>query len=85
MCDCIKKIDESLKNEGYTLDCTFPIDKLGSEKPILRTSKLVGWKPEPGAPKRRSIVLVPNFCPFCGKPYEKKGAKKAAKKGAKKA
>ena len=65
-CDCIKRVGEQLKEQGYTLVTMTPITKDLSFGVTRMTTRIERLKPG-----RKPLPTVSGpFCPFCGQRYE---------------
>jgi hypothetical protein len=63
MCDCLSRINESLKEHNTKLATGFCLSLDLSETdllPILQTEKIG---------RGRKVLVIPTFCPFCGTKY----------------
>ena len=66
-CMCIDKLNEKLEEDERRakLEVTFTMD--GQMYPYMSAIYRKGTQI-----KERHIAIIPTFCPFCGKRYEKK-------------
>lgn len=71
MCECIKKINANLREQGQRLDVTV-WTCVTEDHPDYNKKKLTvvigAVKSKPS--KIRLAKMVPVFCPFCGEKYE---------------
>lgn len=65
-CDCIAKFDAKLLKDNTRVDViTVKMDGVPVERTYIGSSQI-----EKGRGKKKAATLIPNFCPFCGEPYE---------------
>ncbi len=69
MCNCIKEINQKIKETGRNTQLDIPIalnkkGKLKANRVGIKVRKLDDSKRE------KPIPILPTFCPFCGEPYE---------------
>lgn len=66
MCDCISKINELARKDGYELDLVVAEDNSGSvsiaPRVVLKKIGATGYK------LKNYRFIVGRFCPFCGEP-----------------
>lgn len=65
-CKCIKFMNEKLAPTGYELSVSINFSK-GTVHAHVATNRIDGWM---GKRKRWPPLVIPNFCPFCGRKYE---------------
>jgi len=63
-CACVENVNKELAKQNEQLDLVFRMGTPEGVYPIVATMKLDTTK----RTKRR--VLVPTFCPFCGRKYK---------------
>ena len=63
MCNCIDLVNEKLQEKNTRICVTFSLSG-GPTRVALTTEKI-----EPRG--KRSVLMMPTFCPFCGQNYEK--------------
>jgi hypothetical protein len=79
MCDCIKEIEQKLKNNTgdseASLDIGFVFKDNGGVLTIPNITASVRKKAKDGtfANKAKSISIIPSLCPFCGEKIDKEG------------
>jgi hypothetical protein len=62
MCKCAEQVSKKLEKEvGYGLDLAFVLSKPVRTYPRIAVNSR----------RKRSQVIVPTYCPFCGKKYPK--------------
>lgn len=70
MCDCMTKVNDSLKDRNTRLQTSFILtrDLSGMDcTPLMAVEKLDTAK------RVRAMSVIPTFCPFCGVKYPRKG------------
>ena len=60
MCDCLKTMNELLRDHNTMLCCTLS----NPAKTMVETMQI-----ETGRGKQKAVSMVASFCPFCGDPY----------------
>ena len=69
-CDCMTKVNTSLKERNTRLSVSFLLTKDLSGMdclPMLAVEKI------DAKIRKRPISVIPTFCPFCGNKYPRKG------------
>ena len=72
-CKCIDKLNKKLKEHNTELDTTFNVT--GQVFMKVATRRIVSYRDN-----KRAVVLVPNYCPMCGKKVEMKTLKQRVAK-----
>lgn len=79
MCNCVNRVNTLLKDENTMIDQTSLVNfKTG----VVRQSMMIASCKRDRLDKRKAKVILPTFCPFCGKRVRKTTASKRAKSGA---
>lgn len=68
-CDCVARMDESLKPHGLRLASCFSLGASFStvhHRPVLITTEKL---PDAGRRKNSPPLVMATFCPFCGKRF----------------
>lgn len=60
-CNCIEEVNKKLAERGDELDLSFDL-MAGKSFLVLKTVRLKGKRGKP-------LLMLPSFCPFCGKKY----------------
>jgi hypothetical protein len=66
MCDCIKQMDEALKDRNLEVNSTLPL----FGKPSKVVSHLVFVDESKKKRGEKAPLIDFHFCPFCGEKYE---------------
>ena len=70
-CDCMTKVNESLKDRNTRLLTCFLLTRGGDGMdclPMLAVEKV------DARVRKRQMYVIPTFCPFCGTKYPRDGA-----------
>lgn len=72
MCDCIKKITESLQEKypGTAVGAMFLFDReTGKSRVTAAITMEDGPSQGRGKPRIKPPAIIPTYCPFCGQKY----------------
>lgn len=71
MCECIKLTNEALAKQNMYLDTAHWFSQ---ETGAYRTTVRIGTVLIEKKRGQRPSTMIPEFCPFCGKRYDRAGA-----------
>lgn len=74
MCDCIANVNKLLADHNGRLVCTYNLSN-GRDYPKLEMEKADSKN------RKKPPLMIPTYCPFCGKRYEPEAAVPADKEG----
>lgn len=72
-CTCIANFNKRLEQHNTRIaDSLIRIDGEWVTRPTIASEQI-----ERGRGKKKAVMIVPTFCPFCGQPYEPQPAQAA--------